>query len=252
MFKRCVVVTLTLACTWALLGCAGPGPVPPPPPTPPTPPRPPIANYIVYYVRAGDTLVSIGRAHGVPWPKIEQANTCTPTALRIGQPLLIPLHERAQAPQPPPPKPPGELPIVMAPKSALHRGKPKSRYWWPVDGRVTRRYLSKVRGFAEPGIGLSAAPGAEVCSIAWGRVICCVPEGRSPRPGWGNVVAVRHSDGMVSWYGYLGRISVEEKQQVGKGAAIGAVGSGGAAGRAELAFRLFKHDRPVDPTQYMP
>ena len=87
--------------------------------------------------------------------------------------------------------------------------------------------------------------------MAWGRVVCCTPAGRSPEPGWGNVVIIRHGE-TVSWYAHLDRITVREGQEVGKGARIGSVGSSGSAGEPELAFRIFRGERPVDPLDYLP
>jgi LysM repeat protein/RNA polymerase subunit RPABC4/transcription elongation factor Spt4 len=51
----------------------------------------PAAASTRYRVKAGDTLVTIGAAFGVPWETIATANRITPaTTLRIGQELIIP------------------------------------------------------------------------------------------------------------------------------------------------------------------
>ena len=216
----------------------------------------PKLRYEVYYVRKDDTLASIGRRYGVPWVKIQEHNPgVSPSELRIGLPLLIPLHERTAPPQPDPPATPAPNPageLISVSRQALHRGKPSHSFWWPTEGKVARPYGGSVRGFWEAGIGLSAPAGTEVCAVADGQVICCVRAGRSPKPGWGNVISVRHSGKVVSWYGYLDRIMVKEGEAVKKGQGIGTVGSSGAAERPELALRFFKNERPVNPLDYLP
>ena len=241
-----VVVALLLA------GCAGAKPIPPPPPPPP----PPVVQfkYETYAVQHGDTLYSIGRRFGVPWRKILAANKgVDPQNLDIGQMLSIPLHEATSLPLPPV-KPPTVGPAELKPvlREALHKGKPGSAFWWPTSGRVTRKFDDPVRGFAEPGIGISAPAGTEVCAVAAGTVIAAIPDSLKHRQGWGNVVAIRHAGDVVSWYGQLDRILVKEGQNVGKGDRIGTVGASGTVKEPELALRFYKNERPVDPLAYLP
>jgi murein DD-endopeptidase MepM/ murein hydrolase activator NlpD len=109
-----------------------------------------------------------------------------------------------------------------------------------------------LRGFKEPGIAIAAPAGTEVCAVAAGRVITLVGGDKARRSAWGNVVAVFHPDGMVSWYGHLGDIEVAKGDSVEKGQPIATVGSSGAVQEPELAFRLFKAERLVDPEDYLP
>lgn len=217
----------------------------------------------VHYVQKGETLSSIGRRYGVPWRKILEANQhrlSLPSDLRPGLPLIIPLHERTEPPRAAPepatreeaPAEPQEVEPRSVSERSLHRGKPSHPFWWPTEGVLLRSYGDGVRGFWEAGIGLRAPADTAVCAVADGKVVCCVPDGRSPKPGWGNVVSISHADGFVSWYGYLGQVVVKEGEGVKKGERIGTVGSSGAATRPELALRFFKNERPVNPLNYLP
>ena len=215
-------------------------------------------KYEVYFVRKGDTADSIARKFGVPWERIEADNPSAPSDLRAGQVLLIPLFpEDATAPRRVPPvRPqpgPASTPRVGAVSlESLHRGKPFSAFWWPTAGNPIRRYGDVVRGFQEPGIGIAAPAGMEVRAVGAGTVICCIHAQPGWDRGWGNVVAIRHSGGVVSWYGHLDQILVKEGQKVEKGERIGTVGSSGAASQPELALRFFRDERPVDPLKYLP
>jgi len=215
-------------------------------------------KYEVYFVCRGDTADSIARKFGVSWERIGAENKCGSNDLKLGQVLLIPLFpEDASLPRRTPAMP--ALPASAAAPGiravsleSLHRGKPGSAFWWPTAGNLTWRYGDVVRGFQEPGIGLSAPVGTEVRAVAAGAVICCVHVQPGWDRGWGNVVAIRHGGGVVSWYGHLDQILVREGQKVEKGERIGAVGSSGAAVQPELALRFFRDERPVDPLKYLP
>ena len=213
-----------------------------------------VPRYFAYFVKEGDTLASIGRKFGLPWQRIRDENDCGED-LRVGQVLLIPAEGPKAVPEPPERSVPREEPPIVAPPAALvppvQRDGSTGRFQWPLQGRLTRRYGDRLRRFSEPGIGIQAPGGRPVRAIASGEVICCVQGGRFPTAGWGNVVAVRHYDGWVSWYGQLGQVSVDEGQSVGGGAEIGTIGSGGQE-QTELAFRLFRDERPVDPLKFLP
>jgi LysM repeat protein len=65
-----------------------------------TPPPPP-GGFVIHVVRAGDTLINIGRQYGVPWGDIAVANNLSfPFTIYIGQQIRVP---RAGGPTPPPP-----------------------------------------------------------------------------------------------------------------------------------------------------
>jgi murein DD-endopeptidase MepM/ murein hydrolase activator NlpD len=213
-------------------------------------------NYKAYSVKKGDTLISIGRRFEVPWQEIQRTNDASPNDLKIGQILLIPLHSSGQKAEGAAPEKPAqpEAPAPPAPTSpeTLHRGKPSARWWWPTSGSVSRRYGQNVRGLAEPGIGISAPAGTKVHAVAAGRVLCVIHRPSAGNRGWGNVVAVQHPQNMVSWYGCLDRISVQQGDRVNKGQHVATVGASGAIEKPELALRFFRNERPVDPLNYLP
>ena len=69
----------------------------PPPPTlaPTNPPQPPPgcgppASWVIYIVKAGDTLYSIGRTYGVNVDQLIFANCLMSTTIRVGQQLYVP------------------------------------------------------------------------------------------------------------------------------------------------------------------
>ncbi len=245
-----VLAVWTLA---ALVGCAPrtAATVPEATPEPPLLSAPARrATPMVYHVQPGDTLSSLGRRFGVPWQEIAAENEIVdPTRLRTDQVLFIPRVEGAQSPpEAPAPPPPETIERKPVSREALHRGNPGARFWWPTQGQVVRRYGDLLRGLPDPGLAISAPAGTEVYAVDAGTVLVHIRGGSA----WGNVVALAHSDGWVSWYAHLDRTLVQERARVGKGTPIGTVGATGAAAGPRLAFRLFRNERPVNPERYLP
>jgi murein DD-endopeptidase MepM/ murein hydrolase activator NlpD len=243
-----------------LCGCPSHRPVPPTNPPPKPLKHGSRFNYKAYTVRKGDTLISIGRRFGVPWQEIQRANDASPHDLRIGQILLIPLHARdgdVEEPTSPasPDKPPSSIPPSISTEGSIRKlsgGDPSARWWWPTTGHVSRHYKERFRGFPEPGVGIAAERGAQVHAVGSGRVICVIHRPSAAHRGWGNVVAIDHGGEMVSWYGFLDRIEVEEGDRVQKGQAIATVGTSGANHEPELALRFFRDERPINPLPHLP
>ncbi len=211
------------------------------------PPKPP--QYFVYEVRRGDTLFTLGQRFGVDWRQIAEANAiASPHELKVGRPLVIPRRDGVEVPDlgSGPAQPAGPAPRRPVSAADLHRGDSSSALWWPTRGRLARRYGAEVRGLAEPGIGIATLPGTEVCAVADGTVVTAMRSGPSAGAAWGSVVAVAHAGGRVSWYAHLETVLVAAGERVRRGQPIG------TAGQVELAFRLYKDERPIDPLPHLP
>ncbi len=245
---------LGLLCALALgAGCRAPGPPLHARSIAPSPAPPEQSyRYLVHEVQRGDTLSSLARRYDASWKEIAEDNGIRdPSQLRAGQLLLI---RSAPGPEPPEAAAPDEEPALRRPvrEADLHRGRSSARFWWPTDGRVVRHFQAPVRGLPEPGIGIAAARGTEVYAVAAGRVLTVQRAAGADRPSWGSVVVLEHTGGWVSWYAQLGRVLVDSGARVAQGQPIGTVGSSGAAQRAELAFRLYRDERPVNPEAHLP
>ncbi len=114
------------------------------------------------------------------------------------------------------------------------------RLLWPlpVRGTITSRFSA-----GHPGIDIAAPAGTTVRAIASGTVTWA---------GWktnggGNVVVIRHPDGMVSTYNHNQGVAVARGDQVSAGERIAWVGSTGWATGPHLDLRVEMGDRLVDP-----
>ena len=229
----------------------------PPPAVPPklaTATPPPAVEYFVYHMQRGDTLYGLGKRFHVPWTEIAQTNDVRDLSkLGVGRAMLIRKASGVEAPAldltPPEPRP---APRTAVARADLHRGKPASRFWWPTKGRITRTFGTPLRGLPEAGVGIRAPAGTDVHAAEAGTVVASLRNGSAASSAWGGVVAVAHSGGMVSWYACLDNVSASKGAKVAKGQAIGTVGPNGTGRGPELAFRMFRNDRAVDPTGLLP
>jgi hypothetical protein len=67
---------------------------------------------------------------------------------------------------------------------------------------------------------------------------------------YGNTVVLDHGYGLMSLYGHLSSIDVNEGQMVERGEKIGRTGATGLAGGDHLHFTMLLHGLPVDPREW--
>ncbi len=207
-------------------------------------------NYSVHYVQPGDTLYSMGLRYGVGWQLIKAQNHLDSDVLEVGSILLIPTPVDAAANGGA-----SALPAHVQQRTGRRvgdSGHSRSGWSWPLSGNIVREYGAVLNGLPEPGIAIGAPADTPVRSVADGVVVSVVQRPSRMRSGWGNVVAVRHNYDMVSWYAHLNSVSVREGDRVRRGGVVGTVGKTGAVEQNQLAFRLFRNERPVDPGLYLP
>lgn len=69
--------------------------------------------------------------------------------------------------------------------------------------------------------------------------------------GYGNMVELRHKDGLVTRFGHLSRIDVAVGQKINAGDIIGEVGSTGRSTGPHLHYEVRIDNKPVDPSRYI-
>jgi murein DD-endopeptidase MepM/ murein hydrolase activator NlpD len=113
---------------------------------------------------------------------------------------------------------------------------------WPLRTLVGDRFGPLGAGF-HPGIDLPAPAGTPVHAAGVGRVVLARPT----IGGYGNLVAVRHADGVETFYAHLSRILVAPGEHVTVGSLLGLVGSTGRASGPHLHFEVRVRGAAVDP-----
>ncbi|HSU97841.1 MAG TPA: peptidoglycan DD-metalloendopeptidase family protein [Gemmatimonadaceae bacterium] len=121
---------------------------------------------------------------------------------------------------------------------------------WPVDGNILYNFGRVVRPdnttLRWNGIGIAAASGTAVHSVAAGDVVLAGQLGT-----YGQTVIVEHGGGDYSVYGSLSRISVAKGAHISKGEVVGEVGTSDPDLPPHLHFEI-RHGGPaVDPTSWL-
>jgi len=121
----------------------------------------------------------------------------------------------------------------------------------PVNGAVTsdfgwRRDPFSGRPSFHRGIDLRAPIGTEVQSSLKGVVVY---SGR--KQGYGNLLRIRHANGIETAYAHLSEILVGKDQQVQAGQLVALSGSEGRSTGPHLHFEVLKNGRHIDPTLFL-
>ncbi|MCP4168621.1 MAG: peptidoglycan DD-metalloendopeptidase family protein [Chloroflexi bacterium] len=180
----------------------------------------------IYTIVQGDTLESIAKKWNVEVNVIVGygPNGFDDGSAKVGEELIIPG---------------GYLELNIAPpaKSAA------STLAWPLRGWLSQGYGSGHRALdiATPyGSPVYAAVGGTVSRAGWLFT------------GYGYSVILNHGNGLQTLYSHLKGPLVQVGQRVGRGQAIGAVGSTGRSTGPHVHFELRKNGERINPLPYLP
>ena len=147
-------------------------------------------------------------------------------------------------------------------------------YLWPVPAASSNN-ISQSYSSSHPAIDIGISPGTPVVATKSGTVAFvysgCKAYSRSPACsgycspncgvdtknsnrcnfGYGNGLAIRHSDGTYSCYAHMQSVSVSAGQPVSQGQEIGKVGSTGNSGGAHLHFEVIVNGAVTNPLNYV-
>ncbi|HLV41910.1 MAG TPA: M23 family metallopeptidase [Brumimicrobium sp.] len=119
-----------------------------------------------------------------------------------------------------------------------------SNFVMPFDGRVTSRYGYR-RGRYHNGIDISLNTGDTVVAAFDGKV----RYSKYNKSGFGNLVIIRHYNGLETFYAHLSELIVVPNQWVKAGDPIGLGGNTGNSYGAHLHFETRFYDAPMNPEE---
>lgn len=136
-------------------------------------------------------------------------------------------------------------------KSSSSNGGGVSSLSWPLNGRVTMHYGSRVHPVFKTkvfnsGIDIQAAAGTPVKAAGAGEVLY-----RGWLRGFGQVVIIDHGGNLSTVYAHLGGTSVNEGATVRTGTVIGRVGNTGTDQEYGLHFEVRRGGSAVNPMNYL-
>ena len=200
------------------------------------------AQGIFHVVRPGENLFRIGKAYDVSYEELARANRILdPRQITVGQRIFIPGAAR-------------QLPVEMitplegsvTPRSAPESYAEHGALLWPVSGVVNSGFGPRGSSFHD-GLDIAAPEGTPIRAVEYGEVIYS-----DQLRGYGNMVIIRHSGGIVSVYAHNQTNLVRDGQQVARGEIIARVGSTGRVTGPHLHFEIRKNNLAQDPMLYLP
>ena len=234
---------------------------------------------VIHMVKPGQTLYRIARAYGISPADLMETNGITdPRSLEVGQELFVPgataaldvdavaaagfktaarpAGDRASpGPASPPslparlerrPAPPPEPDEPSPPQDAVAGSARHAALAWPLRGVLYGRF--GVRGGARhDGIDIAAPEGTPISAAADGIAIYV-----GEQSGYGQVVILRHEDGLVTVYAHASAVLVREGARVVRGQPVARVGQTGRTTGPHLHFEVREGTRPKNPLLYLP
>ena len=114
----------------------------------------------------------------------------------------------------------------------------------PVKGHITEPYSSKNKHFA---VDIALPKDTPIKSVAAGTVLFA-----DWTPTNGNVIIIRHNDGIISVYKHAASLTKEQGDLVRSGEVVALAGSTGHQSTGvHLHFELWKDGYPINPTKYI-
>lgn len=227
----------------------------------------------VHTVRRGETLYAISRRYGVDTASLARANRLSaPYKIWEGQRLTMPYDARRGAPPvqtasvqrrpssravttaalPQVPRSqPGSAPAPSSPVSVAPPPVPQrdtGGFVWPVEGRILSSFGSQGAGLHNDGVNIAAPLGAPVRAVDNGVVAYAGDRIR----GFGNMLLIKHSDGLITAYAHADKLLVDRGDVVSRGQVIARVGKSGGIPTPQLHFEVRKGTRAIDPRKVLP
>lgn len=152
------------------------------------------------------------------------------------------------APTPPPAPSPTPPPAAPTPAGNADTSAPRnvsrSGFIWPTRGQVMAGFVAG--DATRSGLDIRGTFGDPVFAAADGTVVYS----GAGIPGFGELIVVRHGNGMLTAYGHNSRRLVNEQAQVRRGQRIADLGRD-TRGRELLRFEVRQNGRPVDPKAHL-
>lgn len=121
-----------------------------------------------------------------------------------------------------------------------------SDFVMPFDGKITSRYGYR-RGRYHNGIDINLDTGDPVVAAFDGKV----RYSKYNKSGFGNLVIIRHYNGLETFYAHLSELNVVPNQFVKAGDLIGLGGNTGNSYGAHLHFETRFYDAPMNPEEFI-
>jgi len=187
----------------------------------------PSMDGIVYVVKKGDSIGSIGKHFGVSIEALLDSNDIKDEDLKVGDKIFIPGASLAKDEIR---KAMGELFIYP-----IRGGRLTSYFGYRKDPFTGRKSFHSGIDLAAPeGTPVKVILDGTVSEVSYSRV-------------FGNYVIVRHENGYQTLYGHLSAFKTKKGKTVTQGEVIALVGNTGMSTGPHVHLSIYKHGKLLDP-----
>lgn len=209
----------------------------------------PSVNGILHKVKDGENLWDISDAYDVNVQTIVDSNNMSePDKLKIGQELIVVGAVKKKIVNEPvkTASKPSKSTSSSSSKKVASRGSTSKSGIWPVNGYVSSPFGQRGGEFHK-GMDIAAPTGTDIKAFMSGTVI----SSGWNNSGYGYLVTIRHSNGLVTYYAHCSKLLVKAGQHVERGQHIAEVGSTGNSTGPHLHFEVRRSGSPVNPRGYL-
>jgi murein DD-endopeptidase MepM/ murein hydrolase activator NlpD len=201
-------------------------------------------------VNSGDTADSVAKKYNVHADILVELNDIPPTGtIQNRDKIFIP--KKHGTPPGTGKKPPAVKSAVTVSSGTIIQGycgtEGRPCFAWPIKGEFSKKFGPDGDNHND-GIDITAPEGTPVTAAEKGVVIY---SGNAIK-GYGNLILIKHSNGIISVYAHSSKNIVKEGQQVKRGQKIAKAGKTGAASQPGLHFEIRVNEQPRDPMGYLP
>ncbi len=187
-------------------------------------------------VQKGDNLYRIGLKYNVSVIDLMAANDFSkPQDLVAGSTIKLPLAS-------------GQTAVVQKSTQVNTAAARAKGMVWPAKGSLLSSFGQKGNGVTHTGVAIKLPENTPVMASEKGEVIYA----DSGLKSYGNLVLVRHTDGLVTAYAHNNSLKVSKGDTVKKGQTIALSGATGNVTTPQLHFEVRRNARAIDPTSVLP
>lgn len=201
---------------------------------------------VSYQVAKGDTLNKIAQLYNIDEEKIAEMNKLNSGMVALGKKLIIPGGIKLVSESVAAKAVSKNYTGITAIKDLINPENAKpvngNKMNWPTQGyRITQYYTwghHAIDIANKTGTLIYAADAGTVQYAGWGA-------------GYGNQIVIDHGGGKQTRYAHLSKIGIQKGDQVGKGEAIGLMGSTGRSTGPHLHFEIMINGVKYNPLNYI-
>jgi len=193
---------------------------------------------VFHVVSEGETLTSICTTYSADLQEVAELNGIdNANIVVVGQTIFVP--DVADSKSPPANQ------NDEAPKERIRQWK--GQFDWPLSGVITSKFGIRNKR-RHDGIDIAAPEGTNIKAASNGQVLYAGDQ----KSGYGLLIIIRHSKGMISVYAHNMVNLVSEGDEIKMGQIIARVGKTGRATGPHLHFEIRKGTKPRNPLFFLP